>query len=199
MNVLGSYLLVQAALLMGQAASVPHVLLESAEPIAVTTPSFAAPRLPAADLPRDFPTKIWVQPKLRETVSRMWAASPTFRRQCLQVQAGGAIQVQIRVDPWLASNSVHRALCELRSYTGGGIIARMTISPDQMIELIAHEMEHVCERLEGIHVEDEVRMARPGYHLVDASNDRRYETDRAVRVGRQVMAEVDVATILTRR
>lgn len=201
MNVVGSFLLVQVMLLTGQAGSVPGVLLETAEPIAVATPTFAlvpleGRRLLPADLPRDFPTKIWVQASLRETVSRMWATSPTFRRQCLQVQAGGAIQVQLRLDSSLVYNPWHRAICELRLYVGGGIIARVNVGPDRITELIGHEMEHVCERLEGIHVEDEARVQRPGYYEFDA-HARHYETDRAIRVGRQVMAEVDVATILT--
>ncbi len=197
MNVLGSYLLIQIALLIGQAEPVPRVLLDAAEPIAVATPR-VAPRLVPPDLPQDFPTKIWVQPNLRGAVSRMWAASPTFRRQCLQVQNAGAIQVQLRLDLALAYDPEHRAMCELRLYTNGNIIARVGVAPERVTELIAHEMEHVCERLEGIHVEDEARAHHSGYYRIEARDQSRYETDRAIRVGRQVMAEVNVATVLTR-
>jgi hypothetical protein len=197
MNFLGSYILISIALLIGQAAPVPRVLLDAAKPIAVATPRFA-PLTRPADLPPDFPTKIWVQSNLRETVSRMWAASPTFRRQCLRVQRAGAVQVQLRLDPQLANDPEHRATCELRLYTSGGIIARVKVAPERTTELIAHEMEHVCERLDGINVEEEARAHRPGYYRMDAEQHWSYETDRAIRVGRQVMAEVNVATVLTR-
>jgi hypothetical protein len=197
MNFLGSYILIPIALLIGQAAPVPRVLLDAAEPIAVATPRFA-PLTRPADLPRDFPTKIWVQSNLRETVSRMWAASPTFRRQCLRVQGAGAIQVQLRLDPELAYHPEHRATCELRLYTSGSIIARVRVAPDRITELIAHEMEHVCERLDGIKVEEETRTHRAGYYRINDEQHWSYETDRAIRVGRQVMAEMDIAALLTK-
>jgi hypothetical protein len=174
MNALASILLVQVALLAGQAS--PTVL---------------------NGMPADFPTKIWVHEALRETVSRMWTTSPTFRRQCLRVQAAGAIQVQLRVDPALAANPNHRAMCELRTYVGGAIIARLSVAPVNIPELIGHEMEHVCERLDGIKVEREARDRTAGYYQIDPFRPR-YETDRAIRVGRQVQAEMSIAGSLTR-
>jgi hypothetical protein len=174
MNVLASILLVQVALLAGQVSP-----------------------LPLNDMPTDFPAKIWVQEPLRELVSRMWTTSPTFRQQCLRVQAAGAIQVQLRLDPTLATNAQHRAMCELRTYKGGAIIARLSVAPVSIPELIGHEMEHVCERLEGIRVEREAQAGKPGYYQLDRLR-LRYETDRAIRVGRQVMAEMSIAGSLTR-
>lgn len=148
-------------------------------------------------LPADFPTKIWVQPVLRELVSQMWLTSPTFRRQCLQVQAAPSIQVQLRMDPTLADHRDHRAICELRLYNSGAIIARLSVGPAKIPELIGHEMEHVIERLDGIHVDRESRNHKPGFYVVD-SNRRSFETDRAIRVGRQVMAEMSQSGALTR-
>ncbi len=154
---------------------------------------------PAGDgLPPDFPTKIWVQPMLRELVSQMWRTSPTFRRQALRVQETPAIQVQLRLDPALADHRDHRAICELRMYTGGAIIARLAIAPVRMPELIGHEMEHVIERLDGIRVERESREHKTGFYVIDSYRGS-YETDRAIRVGRQVMAEMSQTGALTRR
>jgi hypothetical protein len=175
MTALASFLLVQVALLTGQ-----------------VTPSTLR------GMPPDFPTKIWVQEGLRDIVTRMWTTSPTFRQQCLRIQDGGPIQVQLRLDPTLAGNSTHRAICELRSYTGGALIARLAVAPVNIPELIGHEMEHVCERLDGIHVEQQSRDHKPGFYLIDRLSPF-YETERAIRVGRQVMAEMNVATSLTRR
>jgi hypothetical protein len=174
-----------------------NVLAMMLLPIALLLGEVNGP-LPGEGLPPDFPTKIWVQPVLRELVSQMWLTSPTFRRQCQQVQAEPSIQVQLRLDPTLIDNVQHRAVCELRIYTGGAIIARLSVAPIKLPELIGHEMEHVVERLDGIHVERESRAQKPGFYVVDSTR-RSYETDRAVRVGRQVMAEMSQSTALTRR
>jgi hypothetical protein len=148
-------------------------------------------------LPPDFPPKIWVQQSLRELVTQMWTTSPTFRRQCLQVQAAGQVQVQLRLDPTLATSNQHRGMCELRTYTGGAIIARLSVAPVRIAELIGHEMEHVCERLEGIRVERESREHKPGYYTIDSFR-RQFESERAILVGRQVMAEMSMTGTLTR-
>lgn len=184
-------------------ALVPYLLLQTAFVIGQTIapPSPPPPTPPMSivnGLPADFPSKIWVQEPLRDTVTRMWSTSPTFRRQCLEVQAAGAVQVQIRVDPTLAVHPLHRATCELRSFTSGGLIARIFVAPVSVEELIGHELEHVRERLEGINVVNEARSGHVGYYLVNRSQPQ-YETDRAIRVGRQVMAEMTIAGSLTRR
>ena len=174
-----------------------NVLAMMLLPIALLLGEVNGP-LPGEGLPPDFPRKIWVQPVLRELVSQMWLTSPTFRRQCQQVQAERSIQVQLRLDPTLIDNVQHRAVCELRIYTGGAIIARLSVAPVRLPELIGHEMEHVVERLDGIQVELESHARKPGYYLVDTFR-RSFETDRAIRVGRQVMAEMNQSTALTRR
>jgi hypothetical protein len=197
MNVLELYLLLQVALLIGQATTAPRVLLDAAEPITAVGPRVAVPATNEMNDMADFPTKIWVQSGLRETVARMWTTSPTFRRQCLEVQAAGAVQVQLRMDPLLLKDAHHLATCELRSYHGGALIARVAVAPMRIAELIGHEMEHVCERLEGVRVEKEASAGRPGYYALGARGEH-YESDRAIRVGRQVLAEVNVAGTLTR-
>jgi hypothetical protein len=200
MNVLEPYLLLQIAMLIGQtmpAPSATEILLDAAQPIAATNSRFAGAPNDALSALTDFPTKIWVQASLRETVAHMWQTSPTFRRQGRQIQAGGAIQVQLRLDPSLVGNPHHLALCELRSYQEGALIARISVSPLRLVELIGHEMEHVCERLEGIRVESEARKRQPGFYAIGIA-DVRYESERAIRVGRQVMAEVNIAGVMTR-
>jgi hypothetical protein len=196
MNVFTVCLLLPIVLLVSQTATVPRVLLDTAEPIAAAVD----PRLAVngTNEMADFPAKIWVQASLREIVARMWTTSPTFRRQCLQVQASGAVQVQLRLDPLLLTDPHHRAACELRSYHAGALIARITVAPIRSAELIGHEMEHVCERLEGIHIEREAVQGHTGYYAFGTWNPH-FESDRAIRVGRQVLAEVDIAGTLTRK
>jgi hypothetical protein len=200
MNVLEPYLLLQIAMLIGQtmpAPSATEILLDAAKPIAVTSDRIAGVPNDALSALTDFPTKIWVQASLRDTVAHMWQTSPTFRRQGRQIQAGGAVQVQLRLDPSLVGNPHHLALCELRSYQDGALIARISVAPQRLVELIGHEMEHVCERLEGVRVEREARSHKTGYYAMGLG-DVRYESERAIRVGRQVTAEVNVAGVMTR-
>jgi hypothetical protein len=194
MNVLEAYLLLQVALLIGQTTTGPRVLLDAAEPIAPVHHGVVVNGMSEV---ADFPSKVWVQEPLRDIVARMWSTSPTFRRQCLQVQAAGAVQVQLRVDPLLLSDRNHLATCELRSYHQGALIARVAVAPIRVAELIGHEMEHVCERLEGIRIDQEATKGRIGYYAFGTSQ-RHYESDRAIRVGRQVQAEVDITGTLTR-
>jgi hypothetical protein len=186
MNVLVSSLVLPLALLLGQSTlSAQTRVPPQAEPTQ------------RDGLPIDFPTKIWVQEGLRAIVAQMWTTSPTFRHQCLQIQEAGAVQVQLRVDPSLATNAWHRATCELRTFEGGALVARINVAPVRITELIGHELEHVCERLEGIHVDRESLARRSGYYLLDPAKPR-YESDRAIRVGRQVLAEMSLAGSLTR-
>jgi hypothetical protein len=180
MNVLASSCLLQILLLLGQALA----------PAAPVPPH-------RVGLPEDFPLKIWVQEPLRAIVGQMWATSPTFHKQCLQIESAGAIQVQLRIDPALANSPSHYAACELRLYSDGAIVARVSVAPMRLPELIAHEMEHVCERLDGIRIEREARNRERGYYVFDPMRPR-YESERAIRVGRQVMAEMSSADRLTR-
>jgi hypothetical protein len=201
MHVLESYLLFQVAMLIGQtmpAPSATEILLRAAEPIAMASyETVGVPNDSLSAIP-DFPTKIWVQATLRDTVARLWTTSPTFRRQALQIQSAGAVQVQLRLDPSLVDNPQHFAICELRHYSGGAMIARIAVSPVRIAEMIGHEMEHVCERLEGIKVEAQTRKHMPGYYAIGVS-ELRYETDRAIRVGRQVLLESNLSTLMTSR
>jgi hypothetical protein len=145
----------------------------------------------------ELPHQIWVSNALHDTVVDMWNRSPTFRRQCRQVAAARAIQVQIRLDPNLLHDPNRNAFCDMVSYDTGALIARISVSPFRLRELIAHEMEHVCERLEGIKVEREARLGHAGFYVM-GHVERHYETDRAARVGRQVEAELTMSPMMTR-
>ncbi len=57
-----------------------------------------------------------------------------------------------------------------------------------LIELIAHEVEHIIEQLDGL---DLARLARLAPVTVWATGDQRFETQRATQMGRLVAAEVE--------
>jgi hypothetical protein len=159
-----------------------------------------APAEPPA-LPTGFPKNIVVQPELRATIVRLWAGSPTFRAQCLKIGAKSLYRVAVTLDPVLALNSNYRAQCTLRVYSTGFVSARVTIpSSRDLDELIAHELEHIVEHIEGVDVRR--NLSRSGTGAWDAGRGR-IETVRATRAGRQVrdelLAETRTLALLTRR
>jgi hypothetical protein len=58
-------------------------------------------------------------------------------------------------------------------------------------EIIAHEFEHIIEQLDGVDLPSLARQATAGVRLTPDAD--RYETDRAVAVGRQVSQEIRTA------
>ena len=55
-----------------------------------------------------------------------------------------------------------------------------------VIEVIAHELEHVCEQIEGVDVRALSHQRNSGVYAVGS---RHFETRRAVLIGRQVARE----------
>ena len=63
----------------------------------------------------------------------------------------------------------------------------------QLVEILAHEFEHVIEQLDGV----ELR-ADPSHGVYQLANGS-FETARAVHIGRQVSGEADAANRVARR
>ena len=71
---------------------------------------------------------------------------------------------------------------------GGRLIATVEINPlGDFMELLAHEVEHIIEQLDGIDLAAKATVARSG---VWSCADGTFETSRAVRVGTLVASEV---------
>ena len=82
-----------------------------------------------------------------------------------------------------ATHLVHRR--------GSGLVADLYLAQlDRVVELLAHELEHIIERLEGIDVR---QLTRRVPHLVWSTANGRYETRRAIHSGQTVASEVAMA------
>ena len=80
-----------------------------------------------------------------------------------------------------------RARTQIRRTAGGQLIATVEINPyGDFTELLAHELEHVIEQLDGIDLAAKATVARSG---VRNCADGTFETSRAVRVGTLVALE----------
>ena len=147
------------------------------------------PPVATTALCRDLPRSLQVVPRLRPTVLEMCRRAPTFRRQLARVaeEPGLVVTIDVWRTRWServrASTRIGRELGHLRS-------ADMQIridENDRVVELIAHEFEHILEQLDGIDLE--VWVGRSGVYRVGDGHDEAIETARARYIGRQVAAE----------
>src|SRR5262245_29861144 len=100
------------------------------------------------------PSNLVVSPVYRPLLERMIARSPTFRVQCFRIAGAPDLLVDLHlaVKPGL-SGPGPRAITHLQRRQDGALSATVEIefvtNADQ-IELIAHEFEHIIERLDDV-------------------------------------------------
>lgn len=132
------------------------------------------------------PTTIQVETLLRSVTARMLEKSPTFKRQCDIIGAAGHVVVKVRVVP-APRSSMTRATTTFRRYTSGITVADVEIpAASPVVELIAHEFEHIAEYVQGVDLKS-MSQKHPdeAFKLRDGS----FETTRAVQAGRAVAHE----------
>jgi hypothetical protein len=148
-------------------------------PLGTTPPPVcesATPQLPAS---------IHVEDGLQPIVRWTLAYSPTFRRQCRVLAATPALAATITVGTRHAGD-YDRARAVVRHYDSGAVIAVIEIrSSSELSELLAHELEHLIEQLEGA---DLPALAKRGE--AHRGRDGVFETRRAISAGRRVAGEV---------
>jgi hypothetical protein len=117
----------------------------------------------------------------------MWRSSPTFNRQCRRLVAAARLKVVIRLEePQRRASFYARTVLERQD--GVLVAAHVFLSPTpNAVELIAHEVEHVLEQLDGVDLEAQI-----GSGNVWKREDGAFETRRATEVGRRVAREVKV-------
>jgi hypothetical protein len=141
---------------------------------------------PGATVP--IPANLKVPPMYRAYVESMVRWSPTFRRQCLRLaNAPWLTVVMERLEAHPSETA--RARTRFSTDGAGRRTATMAIrSLDDQIELIAHELEHVIEQLDGVDLRARATLPATGVHA--GHDDREFETIRAIRAGRAVSKEV---------
>jgi hypothetical protein len=130
-------------------------------------------------------TNILVAFPLEPCVATMLSRSPTFRDTYTFIARRHDVRVTMALAP--GRDSHLRAVTDVRSFVGGHRVAEIRLhTTANLVELIAHEMEHVREQLEGTNLlllsvarSSEVR--RVG---------RSFETIRGIQTGERVAEEV---------
>jgi hypothetical protein len=132
------------------------------------------------------PANVSVPRDLEPTIARIHDRSPTFRAQCERIAAADHARIDVRIDPRIPSRCRAFSVVTRRH---GQIVAEVHLPPSSdHSELLAHELEHVIEQIEGLNLRRLSRQKGSGVHEIEVGL---FETDRAQRVGRVVMTEAD--------
>jgi hypothetical protein len=167
------------------ATSVPCVAQSSRTSSSVTQQYVAAdlvtPRVP-------IPYNLQVDPAYRPLLEWMLERSPTFRRQCLRVAGNPQLTIHLYLSGTYPTRG-GRALTRF-SRAGGSLHAEVYVARfDNDVELIAHEIEHVIEQLDGIDLSSLAALPDTGVHQTTPTADV-FETSRAAQAGLRVAREV---------
>jgi hypothetical protein len=144
------------------------------------------PEPKAEILPVEIPWNLQLPRGYRELVESMLQRSPTFRRQCRRIANTRDLEVTLNA-------TGGRSIAQIRAQTRivrekDRLYATIEVlSLENIPELIAHELEHVIEQLDGIDLA--LRAAQSSGEVRTTVRDT-FETTRAVRVGRTVAEEV---------
>jgi hypothetical protein len=160
--------------------------------MALATPALGQPRgsaMSGTPEPRaeahpatEWPCQLVIDTDLKPFAMQAWERSATFRKQCGILAAANAIVIVRSA----SARETMRAYARITEYAGG-IYANVRVRPGaNAVELIAHEIEHVVERIEGVNLLLE-SIHKPTRVFLRAGA---FETLRAVEAGRRVAQEV---------
>ena len=137
--------------------------------------------------PAELPSNLTIAKSLRPVAEMMLKRSAIFRRQCLRIADAPHLTISIgRFHPLPSDRARARTRFSRRD---GAIHAEVEIAPlTDMVELIAHEIEHVIEQLDGIDLKLQASLRGTAASLCP---DGSFETVRAVRTGLAAVREVD--------
>jgi Tol biopolymer transport system component len=127
-------------------------------------------------------------------VEDMWRLSPTFRRQCARL----AIEPLLTIRLSTADNRTDMSFADAKTLVhrkGAHITAEVYLPVSQRtVELIAHEVEHIVEQLDGVDLNTQA-----GSGAAWRTPSGAFETARAVETGRRVAHEVQRGAAKTGR
>jgi hypothetical protein len=125
----------------------------------------------------------------RPLVESMLSGSSTFRRQCMRIAAEPGLTVQLVIG-WVPVRTNIRAMTTIKRTREGQLSALVQIGRKQNVEeLIAHEIEHIIEQLDGVDLAAYAGRRGTGVVAVGYSADM-FETTRAKRAGVKVSSEL---------
>jgi len=136
------------------------------------------------------PLNVRTTDDLRPLIEDLLARSPTLRDQCARIAIAKRTWVSITLG-MARFPSLARARSTARRYHTGLLVVDVEIPPasQDFAELLAHELEHVTEFIDGVDFKKLARTRNTG--IVQCGSDGSFETDRAKKAGRMVKFEVE--------
>jgi len=135
-------------------------------------------------VPTAMPCRLLAHAHLRPLLEQLWAGSVTFRQQCRRLAGAHAL---VLLQGASADETVWSAESRIGVLGNGHVVARVRVRfGRESVEIIAHELEHVLERLDGVQLPLDALRPGSGTTLYGGA----YETRRATDAGRQVAKEV---------
>jgi hypothetical protein len=140
----------------------------------------------AHDLPtRELPANLRVPANMRPMLMRMLQRSATFRRQIDTLTKKPSVRVSV-VYGGMRGDRHYHALSTVKKHEWGAMVVDTTVFvPTDLVEIIAHELEHVCEQVEGVDLR--ALAGRRGEGVYDLNGH--FETARAIRAGQSATRE----------
>jgi len=134
----------------------------------------------------EIPANIQLSQNYQSIVKAMLRRSATFRRQCSRI--GRYDWLIVTVGPEFSPKSTGATTLIRRDPRGGlDATVRLTGQGD-VVELIAHEFEHILEQLDEVDLAAMASRIDTGVRA--ASDTGHFETERAIAAGRIVAREV---------
>jgi hypothetical protein len=97
---------------------------------------------------RRCPAALLAQARLRPLLDELWARSVTFRQQCRRLAGARAL---VLLQGASAGETVWPAESRIGGSGDGRVMARVRVRTGrESVEVIAHELEHVLERIDGV-------------------------------------------------
>jgi hypothetical protein len=138
------------------------------------------------------PLNLTVTSLYRAIVQEMLDRSPTFRRQCARIATARSLTIEV-VSAAASPGRRAPAWSLIERQPSGILHAVVSITPNGRVpELIAHELEHVIEQLDGVDLSSKSRLNASGVRHCDCGDFAAFETTRAIHTGQKVAREVDL-------
>ena len=164
--------------------------------LSIAAPAIAQPGAPAssrdddrvcADVDGVMPAHVVVREPFPHVIRDMLTYSPTFRAQCGRLAAATQLRVVMRVD-LRSCRSDYAARTVFTYGQDGQLFAHIDFQlRANYAPIVAHEFEHVLEQLDRWHLKTLADDEDAGVCEIEPGV---FETDRAVKVGNAVEAEM---------
>jgi hypothetical protein len=134
--------------------------------------------------PAALPCRVLAHARLRPLLDELWSRSATFRLQCRRLAGAQAV---VLLHEASARDTVWDAESRIGVLDDGRVMAHVRVRVGrESVEVVAHELEHVLERVDGAHLPLDALRRGSGTTLAGGA----YETRRATDAGRRAAKEV---------